>query len=323
MRAAVVLFAAAISAVCETGQLRIVGRKAVPEIPQRGLIRLWVCPNGLVVVAGGSGELVLLDGGREKVVYHSVVSELAGFGGGGCDDQGVLYFAVHTPEGTFVRLYSWRPQEGLKFQGVFRTTGRIERLLPVGQDLYVVGLARIGSEYVFLRRFRLPEGVYLGSPAVKMPVRDGPELIHHFATQGSLFWHPRHKHVVYVPANPFEFWRLDQNGEVVANHRPPVANFMNATPGARSWNLDMFDRVYNAAALPDGRVVAQILTGAFRPRRQTFLVVLDSDFRLTEQEIPMAPETGLLVGADAEGTLCFADLVMSGESAIVKARLDL
>ncbi len=322
MRATVLLCVAALGAPCEAEQLRIISRTTIREIPQRGLVRLWVCPSGLVVIAGGTGELILVDGRQARVIYHRTLPELAELGGGTCDDRGRLYFGVLSPEAAFVRIYSLSPQPELKFERAFQTTGLIERLLAAGEDLYVVGLARVGSEYVFLRRFRLPEGLDLGSPPVKTRGGAGRAAIDYFAVQGSLLWHPRHQQVVYVPANPFELWRLDRNGKVITTHRPPLANFITAPPGASAGgrDFDLSDRVYNVAALPDGRMVAQILTGAARPKRATYLVVLDSDFRLTG-EIPMEPQAGLLVGADAEGTLYFADLVMTGDSSLVKARL--
>ncbi|HXG33012.1 MAG TPA: hypothetical protein VNJ11_06585 [Bryobacteraceae bacterium] len=317
---AALFLAAAVTALCEQGQLRLTSRTAIPEVPQQGLVRLWLCPSGLVVITERRGEVILVDGPREAVIYHKTLPELAGVEGGTCDDQQRIYFSIHSPEAAFVRTYSLSPQGELKFDRAFPSTGRMERLLVVGRHLYAVGLARTGSAHVFLRRFQLPEEPYLDSPPVKVPA--GRELVNYFAVQGSLFWHPGRKQVVYVPANPFEFWCLDENGKVAAAHRPQVANFINAPPGA-SGNRDfhMYDTVYNAAALPDGRIVAQVLTGAARPKRQTFLVILDSEFQPAGAELPMAPEFGLLVGVTADATLYFADHVKPGGTFLVKARL--
>ncbi len=305
-------------------RLRLMSRIPIGEVQQGKLVRAWLCGDDLVFVTNREGELIAVDTARESVLYRKTFPELMGLGGCTCDDRGFVYFSLHRPEGAFVRIYSLGSQGALNFERSFRITGRLDRLLVAGNQLYGVGLARIGSDYVFLRRFLLPEGLYLGSPETGVPMRVGGEPINRFAVDGTLFWHPGRKQVVYLPANPFELWRLDLNGKAVGVERPPVTDFIAAPPGT-SGNRDFltFDRVDNAAALPDGRIVVLVVFGTRRPGGGSFLAVLDADLRPTGIQIPLAPEMNYLLGASSDGTLYFADLVVPavGTSSIVKSRL--
>ena len=189
MRATALLRVAALGALCEAEQLRITNRTNIREVPRGGLVRLWVCPSGLVVIAGGQRRVDCDRRGQARVIYHRTIPEPAELGGGTCDDRGRLYFGVRSPEAAFVRIYSLSPQQESKFEGTFRTTGRIERLLAAGQGLYLERLAHVGTEYVLLRRFRLPERLDLGSPPLKPRGGAGPMAIGYFAVQGLLPWH--------------------------------------------------------------------------------------------------------------------------------------
>ncbi len=308
-------------AASQPGGLRIISRIPIGEVQQGKLVRAWLCGDDLVLVTNREGELIAVDTARDSVLYRKTFPELVGLGGCTCDDQRSVYFSLHRPDAAFVRVYSLGLHGALTFKRSFPITGRLDRLVVAGNQLYGVGLARVGSEYVFLRRFLLPEGTYLGSPGVGVPMRLGAEPINVFAVEGSLFWHPGLKQVVYLPANPFELWRLDLNGNAIGVERPAIADFIAAPPGT-SGNRDFltFDRVDNAAVLPDGRIVVQVIQGTGRPRGGSLLVVLGADLRPTGTQIPLAHDMGYLLGASSDGTLYFADLVV-GTSSIVKARL--
>lgn len=317
MMRATLFFLLAAGAFCQ--QLEVIGRVPIGEFHEGKSVRAWLCPSGLVFVTERGGEVIVVDG--EGRVSHRTLPELMGLYAATCDDQGRIYFSTHTPNEASVWTYSLDSQAGLRFERVFRTVGQLNRLLIVGDKLYAVGLARVGSNYVFLRRFQLPEGVFLDSPAINVPMRVGAEPINRFAVEGSVFWHPTLKQVVYVPANPLEFWRLDESGKVVAARRPATANFINA-PGNVSGNRDFFgyDLVLQAAALPDGRLAVQVISGTGAGTRRSSLLILTSEFQAAGAAIPTR-DLGNFLGAVRDGTLYFVSFPVGSSSEIIKARL--
>ncbi len=318
MRRVTTFLLAAACAFCQAPQLRVLSKIPFERPPEDGVVRAWLCPSGLVWISHSRGELTLVDGSRESVVYRKSVPELAGVVSGACDENGRIYFSA---DRAVVKVYSLTAERELRFEHSFEAKGLLNRLLVTGDELYAVGLARIGSGYVFVRKFKLPEGLLLVSPSLKVPVQAGSEPINRFAVEGVIFWHPARQQPVYVTANPLEFSCLDSKGQVAAVYRPTLAGFINApaeASGNRDWHL--YDRVYNAAALADGRVVVQFVTGMARGERRLFLALLDADFRPLGLEIPT--DLGLLLGAAPDGTLYFVSFELSGPSWIAKARLE-
>lgn len=302
---------------CALGQqpaLEVVSRISLGELPET-IYRASVCPGDLVLVTSDLGEVLIVDGAAEAVIYHATLPELSGAIGNACDDQGRFYMSASPG---LVRVYTFPRRRELVLERTFRTDGLRNRMLAAGGQLYIVGFARAGRAPVFLRQFKLPEGVFLGSPPVDLPVEAGGRF-NLFATEGFLFWHPVRKQVAYVPANPLAFWFLDPHGRVAAVERPGLGGFMNVATDSLEKavaSIGQQDRIQGVAALPDGSVVVQAVTRS----RGSFAQVFGPDLRPVGAEVPIAAELGHLVGAGSRGVLYFADFAAGGSS-LVKARL--
>lgn len=106
-----------------------------------------------------------------------------------------------------------------------------------------------------------------------------------------------------------------------AAHRPAMSHFMNAQPNV-SGNRYFFnhDLVAQAAALPDGRVAVQVISGAASGKRASSLLVLSSKFEPEGAGIPTR-DFGAFLGAARDGTLYFASFMVGGPSEVIRARL--
>ncbi len=302
------------AALCQQPKLEVVSRIELGELPE-ALYRASVCPGDRILITNDRGDVTLLDGPGGVVVYRATHAELSGAVGNACDEEGRLYISASAG---IVRVYRLSPGRQLILERTLQTEGAHNRLLAVNGQLYVTGLARVGTTHVFLRRFKLPEGIFLGSPRIDLPVRvgDGFNLL---ATEGVAFWHPGRKQVVYVPANPLAFWSLDSGGSVTAVERPNLVGFVNTATGSADTApliYGQLDQVKGAAALPDGSVVVQAVTRSAGGVLQVF----DREFRPLGNPIPAPAELGRLVGAGSDGTLYFADFAAGGSS-LVKVRL--
>ncbi|MEZ5366745.1 MAG: hypothetical protein R2748_31490 [Bryobacterales bacterium] len=87
------------------------------------------------------------------------------------------------------------------------------------------GTGDAGRRHVFLRRFRLSDGEFLGVPDVRTPfsVQDG---LNSFALNGSMAWNAAKSEAVYVATNPALVWRL--RGDTLAGVSEPDVVFENA-----------------------------------------------------------------------------------------------
>lgn len=302
-------------ALCQQPALEVISRTPLGELPET-LYRASVCPGDLVLITSDFGEVIVVDGAAGNVIYRSTHRELSGAIGNACDEKGRFYVSASP---ALVRVYTFPGRRQFVLERTFQTGGGMSnRMLAVDGQLYIVGFARAGRAPVFLRRFKLPEGVFLGSPPVDLPLQAG-DRFNLFATEGSLFWHPVRKQVVYVPMNPLAFWLLDAGGEVATAERPGLAGFVNVAPGSLENALASIgrqDRIRGAAALPDGSVVVQALTRS----AGIFLQLFNRGFRPVGAEIPIPVELGYLIGAGADGALYFADFATGGSS-LVRARL--
>jgi hypothetical protein len=302
------------SAFCQQPALEVVSRIGLGELPE-AIYRASVCPGELVLITNDRGDVTIVDGRVGTIVYRATFAELSGAVGNACDEEGRLYISASPG---LVRVYTFSTGQHLILERTLETQGSRNRLLAVNGQLYITGLARVGTTHVFLRRFKLPEGIFLGSPRIELPVRvgDGFNLL---ATEGVLFWHPARNQVVYLPSNPLAFWRLDTDGSVAAVERPNVGGFVNVAAGSLETGLATYgrpDRVRGAAALPDGSVVVQAVTRSAGGLLQIF----DRDFRPLGSGIPLPAELGYLVGAGSDGALYFADFAADGSS-LTKVRV--
>lgn len=302
------------SAFCQQPQLEVVSRIALGELPE-ALYRASVCPGDRVLITNDRGEVVVVDGRGGAVLYRATIAELSGAVGNACDEEGRLYISASPG---LVRVYRFSPGQQLLPERTLQTEGARSRLLAVNGQLYITGLARVGQTYVFLRRFQLPEGIFLGAPRIELPVRTG-DGFNLPATEGVAFWHPGRNQVVYLPANPLTFWCLDADGSVAAVERPNLVGFVNAPTASADTALltqGHLDQVKGATALPDGSVVVQAVTRSAGGLLQVF----DREFRPLGNPIPAPAELGRLVGAGSDGTLYFADFAAGGSS-LAKVRL--
>jgi hypothetical protein len=302
------------SAFCQQPALEVVSRIRLGELPE-AIYRASVCPGDLVLITNDRGDVTIVDGRAGDIVYRATLAELSGAVGNACDEGGRLYISASPG---LVRVYTFSSGRQLIAERTLETQGSRNRLLAVNGQLYIVGLARVGTTHVFLRRFKLPEGVFLGSPRIELPIRVG-DRFNLLATEGVLFWHAARKQVVYLPANPLSFWRLDTDGSVTAVERPNLGGFVNVAAGSLETALATYgqqDRVKGAAALPDGSVVVQAVTRSAGGVLQMF----DRDFRPLASGIPLPAELGYLVGAGGDGALYFADFAAGGSS-LTKVRL--
>lgn len=301
-------------------QLEVLRRTSIGLLPETGLTRASVCPNGMAVVTHDSGELTLVDAGGRILIRRHALPELAGALASACDDQGELYISAN---GGMVRVYSVASSGELTPRRSFRIGGGPNRFLLSGDELYVVGLARAGSSSVFLRRFRASDGEFLGAPVLDLPLGRGAQ-INQLLLNGSLLRRPNRNEVLYVPANPLAFWIFGAGGRTLGRKRPSGSRLQDAdlgvVPGVLPINWSAFDWVRNVAALPDGAVVAQIILGNRPGGNQSFLEVFDKELNGVTGRIPVPFDFGFLLGADREGYLYAANL-RTGGSSILKVRL--
>ncbi|MCC6857406.1 MAG: hypothetical protein IT158_02540 [Bryobacterales bacterium] len=316
----VAVFAAVFIAAAQTSPLEVLSRTSLgPLSGERVIYRASVCANGTSVVTNNNGEMTLVDSSGAILANRVERAELAGAVASGCDEQGLLY--VSAPP--LIRVYEFPQAREPVLRNSIRISGAPERILAVKNQLFIVGLARAENRHVFLRRFSLPEGKLEGMPAIDLPLGSGRQL-NMLLLLGSLLWHPQREQVIYVPANPFEFWCLDLEGRVVETRRPPTSRFQNAdlsgSPASSPADWRSFDWVQNAVCLPDGRIAVQWMTGRRAPKSESYLEVYYRNLTLETAGMPLTSDFGHLLGADRAGNLYFANLRMGGSS-IVKARL--
>lgn len=316
------------AALAATPALTIKATTQTPRVKDAGLYKFAVCPNGNAIITHSDGDLIVVSRSGQILLNRTGWPQIAGASACTCDQENRLYVAaagrVHIFELTAGNVI--RTLQSIVTQG-----GPVRMLVTPDNQLYIVGLAKVDGHYVFLRRFSLPDGAYLGAPDIQLPLLLGTGFRpNQMVLNGSIVWLPSRREVAFIAANPFELWRLDAAGKVLQVSRPQDDGFSNAdvqprTSGNSHW--DGYDWVRSAVALPDGRVLVQVrlarqttpLPGLSHLHAQLLGPSLESvrHFIPTDHIPP-----GWLAGSDAEGNIYFIDLPVSRQGVIVQTRLE-
>lgn len=307
-------------------RLEVIQRIPAAAARERGLHRVAVCPDGTWVITHNSGSATVVDAGGSVRFSGSGLEALAEVTASTCDAANQLW----TGGAGTIRRFEISSSGEPRLQQTIRAGGGANRILAAGDQLYLLGLARINEKHVILRRFSLRDGAPAGVIPVDLPVWSG-KTVNQLVLNGSLFI--AGQDLIYVPANPFEFWRFDRDGRRLEVKRPKLPHFENADlDGLRLGPARpprSFDWAFNALPLPDGRIVVQLMKGTDpeRPPATTapnnFLAVFDSNLELLAGNVPAdgIGTAALMIGSDSSGNLCFSDLSVSGSSSLIKARL--
>ncbi|MCB1019748.1 MAG: hypothetical protein KDC27_07450 [Acidobacteria bacterium] len=298
-------------------------KQTLHPVTARALYRFDTCSNGLTYITSNNGDFLAI-GSDGSFLADSHEDELADTTAMACDPPGRLLAVTKG----WLKIFDIDPHAKLTLSARHWIAGGPGRLFasPDG-DVYVVGLAVQDGRHVFLRRFRLSDGEFLGVPDVRMPfsVQDG---LNSFAVNGSMAWNAGKSEAVYVAANPALVWRL--RGDTLAGVSEPDVVFENAewSQGrAPMGGWQNHDAIRTIAALPDGSFVAQVFRGKGNPppagESFAYLFVLDEDYASTSAKIslPAEPFLGMLSGADSDGNLYFVDLKVDSVAKVNKVRL--
>lgn len=306
-------------------RLEVVQRTALGAVQDRGIYRVTTCPNGVSVIthSGGSAMGISADG---VILFHRTgMREISGVTACACDAENRLWLAGDGK----VQRYEFTPSGDFKLLQALDVGGSANRILIAGNQLYLLGFAKLGARHVFLRRFILPGGAPLDPIEVDLPLWFGRK-VNQLLLNGPLLL--AGERVVYAPANPFEFWIFDRDGRRLEIKRPGLAHFSNvdldALRQAAPLRWSMVDRAFHALSLPDGSIVVQLMKGNDGSKPEStapnnWLAVFDGNLNLVADLIP-ADELGLaalMVGADASGDLYFAHLNIPLGGQLFKVRL--
>lgn len=323
----VALFWASPAMLAKAPVLKITATSQTPTVKDHGIYRFAVCPNGSSIIVHSDGDLAVVSRSGESLLNREDWKEIAGASACTCDQTNRLYVAAMG----MVHVYELTAGNGIRrLQSILTQGGPLRMLVTPDNQLYIVGLAKVGGRYVFLRRFSLPGGAYLGSPDIRLPLLLGTGFnLNQMVLNGSIVWLPLQREVAFIAANPLELWRLDSAGRVLQVTRPQTSGFFNTevqprTGGSSHW--DGYDWVRSAVALPDGRVLLQVrLARQSKPLPgvgHLHAELLDPSLDSVQQYIPTDQiPPGWLAGGDAEGNIYFIDLLASRRGVIVQTRL--
>jgi hypothetical protein len=313
------------SALASGYHLEVVRQITTGAAQERGIHRIAACPDGTAVITHSGGAVTVI--GREGAIRFSSpkLEPFTQVTASTCDSSNRLWVGG----GGSVRQFEFSPSSEPRLLQTLNVPGGVNRLLIAGDRMYVLGLMRMGADYVILRQFSLSSGALIGAIPVDLPVWSG-KTVNQLVLNGSLFLSGQG--LVYTPANPFQFWRFDDGKQLEVKH-PLIDGFTNAdldalragpAPPPRS-----LDWAFNAVPLPDGRVVVQFIKGnewekpAGSTQAVNFLAVFDSKLNLVASGIPV-DEIGpgaLLIGADSSGILYLSNLSPFLSSSLVQVRL--
>lgn len=307
-------------------RVELVKETSLLDPVNRGINRFTTCSDGRTVLTTFEGTFTVVDA-NGVILKNDLVAEMTETSAITCSGNTRIVAATKGE----IRIFSLSEAGDVGLERSFPVGGLPVRLLetPNGQ-LYVLGMARVAGDPVFLRRYRLADGSLIDAPTVDVPFQLG-STYNNLLINGDLLWHPTRQEVDYFPANPARVWSFDSTG---ALKRPgadlhlssfQAADVSGVQGGRPDWTA--FDNVKNAAALPDGRVVLQVFPGRpadsqpmKNPGELIRLAILDSDFNVVVNDIRQG-FMGLLAGSDAGGNLYFVDLVINRAGNLCKARL--
>jgi hypothetical protein len=319
---------AAIPVACLCGQTppatRVIQETAIGPVLEGTLYRATVCPSGTVVVHNGVGDVVIVSKEGAILARHSAVLPENSTASACTEDN--KFFAAAKGH---IHTYELSPTWNIVPNRSFYVSGIGLRLLAAGDVLYVVGYARVKGTPVLIRRYRWSDGTFLGTLEPPLPLTKD-HAVNRYLPEGSLLWHAATRQVLYSPANPFEFHAFDTSGRLVAVTQPSRVDFRNVAAHSLAPPLQMkVDWVVNAAALPEGHIVAHVIRRGetrdqFSGVPYSFLAVLDARMNTLASRIKVGESRfpGLLIGADAAGDLYFAKLVTSEGGTILRVRLN-
>ena len=278
--------------------------------------RQAVCPTGEVVIVvsdRSGGQLQFVRAVGSLALAGPVIKELAETTALSCAANGRIY----TAGAGWLRSFKLQDSQ-LVPVGSFFISGGATRILVVQDQVFVLGPWRLNRTRTIVRRFRLPEGNFEGSLTVDLPVSIG-NFVNRLAYEGFLLWDSSQQRVLYMPGNPVGFYAFAVTGERLAEviprhtHLQPVSDRM-AGPGPI--HPRDVDHVMAAAVLPNGNILLFVVPG--RNRRflpeyggdgsfQAHLELWSFTFQLLADNIPYPRGAGLLIGADQDGHLYFAN----------------
>jgi hypothetical protein len=261
--------------------------------------------------------------GEGSILLNRRLEELAGATASTCDPSGRL---LSVSEG-WLKVFDVSGQADPPLIRKHWIAGGPSRLMatPDG-DLYVVGMAAVGGKHVFLRRFRLSDGEFLGIPQVDLPFKSAAGF-NSFAINGGLVWNDRKQEAAFFAANPAKLWRMKGEGRAHAT-LPQSLAFRDAQVDPENYgqgNWQSHDWIRNATQLADGRIVAQVFRGRDNPPPEgetfAYLFVLNPEYEVVADRVPQE-FMGLLSGSDDAGNLYFVDLLVNSGGTVIKARLE-
>ena len=289
-----------------------------------GIYRSATCADGTIAVVNGNGALVLVDttGAAASITSHA--AELQNAVGIACDEQNRLYIAASP---ALVRVYTIAPRGEITLVNTLHVTGQRNRLLAVQSRLFVLGLARVAGRFVFLLQYDLTTGDPVGPIDLDLSLSQAPPF-NQFLLNGSLTWNPVLREVIYIPANPFQFWCISPSGALLQVRQPNLTHHVNAdisglpADSLRRGNAwDNMDWIYGSASFPDGRMVVQLKKGVRQAGEPAaHLEVFDSNFTLIADDVVSDAFSAPLIGADADGYLYFLQLDRAAGATVFKAR---
>ena len=278
---------------------------------RRGVIyRVAVCPDGAVYVTESTGRVMMVSADG-KALFDTHVTGLPPVTTAACDARERLYIGG----GNAVSVLEPAPDGQMHKVSSFRTDFHPIRLLLAGpDDLFALGpgtgIYRLSKSGKKISRFGAN------------PTARTAKAARSFAQDGALLWDPAKRQVLFIPRNPYGVQIYALDGRIVSvkpvagtNLHPPRLDPASGRPLP-----NRSDMVFNAARLPDGTLVTEVLRRREDGSTNASVEVLDTDFRIVSSGIPVAYTYGLLAGADDDGVLYFSKIGPPGVS-IVRARL--
>jgi hypothetical protein len=173
----------AIAGACLFGQTpptaKVIRETAIGPVIQ-GLDRASVCPSGTVVAHNGAGDVVIVSKEGAILARHLAVLP-ENTTASACNEHNKLFAAAKG----YLYVYDLSSTWEVVRKGSFYVAGIGLRLLPAGEELYVLGYARVNGTPVLIRRHRWSDGTFLGTLDPRLPLISG-RAINRYLPDGSL-----------------------------------------------------------------------------------------------------------------------------------------